>query len=287
MARKRSKNLALSDMALALARDRPGGGRRRRSPLKFLLLLATAGAAAAAFLNRDKVAGLLRPGSEESGAQDWTPAPPPAPSNYDAPGPVANTATPVPAPEPVVRTDTGAIDEEAEVQAAAAEAANIGGPGGGYAPVLDETSSVAGEAERPLAEAGEGTSEGQEQAEADLAEAAEPTAPGLSDAERQIDDTIAQAGRPSAGETLEPTSTPAPPRPSGPADRRRFRRSALQLGHGHRRARPRGRPDRGDDRAGPRIRLVGDLDRDRRRGRDHESGRRVRRRGPRVRVRDL
>jgi hypothetical protein len=79
----------------------------------------------------------------------------------------------VPAPDPVVPE---AIDERAEEAAAAAEAANIGGPAPDYA-----TGSEPGtpapeqdEAERPLAEAGEGESEGAEQADADLTTAAEP-----------------------------------------------------------------------------------------------------------------
>ena len=123
--------------------------------------------------------------------------PPPGPSNYDAPGPVANTATPVPAPEP---QQPEAIDEAAEEAAAAAEAANIGGAVSDYAGPSDLPAT---EAERPLAEAGEGEAEGQEQAELDLREAAAPTAPGISDSERQIDETIEQAANPLAGEQLE------------------------------------------------------------------------------------
>ena len=59
-----------------------------------LLLLGAAVVAAGVYFKRDKVAGLL-PGR----GQTYEP-PAPGPSNYDAPGPVANTATPVPAPEP-------------------------------------------------------------------------------------------------------------------------------------------------------------------------------------------
>ena len=177
---------------------------------KKLLLLGGAGAAAAALLlKRDKVAALL-PGGSSAGepAPSWTPAPAAGPSNYDAPGPVANTATPVPAPEPEVVSETGAIDEAAEEAAAAAEAANIGGAVADYADD-DEPSLAADEAERPLMEAGEGYAEGEEQAEAELITAAEPDpAPGISDYQRQIDDTIEEAGIPSAGEQVEPASTP-------------------------------------------------------------------------------
>ena len=88
---------------------------------------------------------------------------------------MANTATPVPAPEPLVRDEDGAIDEAAEEAAAAAEAANIGGPVSDYAGI-QEPRLAADEADRPLVEAGEGSSEGQEQAEAALADAAAPTA---------------------------------------------------------------------------------------------------------------
>jgi hypothetical protein len=98
------------------------------------------------------------------------------------------------APEP--------IDEVAEEQAAAAEAAAIGGPTPEYASSqIDEPIT---EAERPLAEAGEGVSEGQEQAEAELEENAEFRDDGMSDAERQIDDTIEAAGNPYVGETPDP-----------------------------------------------------------------------------------
>src|SRR4051812_8275124 len=109
------------------------------------------------------------------------------------------------APEP--------IDEVAEEQAAAAEAAAIGGPTPDYASSqIDEPIT---EAERPLAEAGEGVAEGQEQAEAELEENAEFRDAGMSDAERQIEDTIEAAGNPYVGETPDPVQ---PPRSdSGPA----------------------------------------------------------------------
>ncbi len=170
---------------------------------KAALLLGAAAVAAGVLLKRDKVAGLL-PSKSGSGTQDtgWAPSPAPTPSNYDAPGPVANTATPVPAPDAQVLDEEGHIDEEAEEAAAAAEAANIGGVVSDYAGI-DEPTISADEADRPLVEAGEGSSEGQEQAEAALADAAAPS-DGVSDYERQIDDTIEEAGQPFSGETLEP-----------------------------------------------------------------------------------
>ena len=88
---------------------------RRRGTL---LLLGACAVAAGVLLKRDKVAGLL-----PSRTEPYSP-PSPGPSNYDAPGPVANTATPVPVPEPQTPEP---IDEAAEEAAAAAEAANIGG----------------------------------------------------------------------------------------------------------------------------------------------------------------
>ena len=63
-----------------------------------LLLFGAAVVAAGVLLKRDKVIGLL-PGRGQTYEPPATP-PPPGPSNYDAPGPVANTATPVPAPDP-------------------------------------------------------------------------------------------------------------------------------------------------------------------------------------------
>ena len=95
-----------------------------------------------------------------------------------------------------------AIDEEAEEAAAAAEAAAIGGTDSDYAG--SEPGFSASEAERPLAEAGEGEAEGQEQAEAELVENASSGNEGMTDAERQIDDVIEQAGNPAEGETPEP-----------------------------------------------------------------------------------
>jgi len=174
-----------------------------RSPFRNKLLLlggAVVAAGAAALLKRDKVAGLLPSRSAEP--EPYTPPAPPQPSNYDAPGPVANTATPIPAPDPV---EPEAIDEAAEEAAAAAEAAAIGGSTSDYAGA--EPGEPADEAHRPLAEAGEGESEGQEQAEAELAANAEYRDSAPSDAERQIDDTIEQADQPLVGETPEPLAS--------------------------------------------------------------------------------
>jgi len=199
-AAKAVRNLAIAEAALALAKHRAlaaAPGRRSRRPSGKLLLLggAVAAAGAAALLKRDKVAGLLPSRSGEP-----EPYTPPQQSNYDAPGPVANTATPVPAPDPQERPRP-AIDEAAEEAAAAAEARAIGGTPSAYAGPEGEP---ADEAERPLAEAGEGESEGQEQTEAELREAAEPTAPGMSDEQRQIEEAIERSGNPVAPEQVEP-----------------------------------------------------------------------------------
>jgi hypothetical protein len=184
-------------MATSPFRRRKGG-----KTGKLLLIGAVAVAGAAALLKRDKVAGLLPSRTDEP-----APAPPAPPqqSNYDAPGPVANTATPVPAPDPQ-EAPPAAIDEAAEEAAAAAEAAAIGGTTSDYAG--SELGETAGEAEVPLAESGQGESEGQEQAEAALADNATYRDAGMSDAERQIEDTIEQAGQPSAGETPDPLAEP-------------------------------------------------------------------------------
>jgi hypothetical protein len=137
------------------------------------------------------------------------PTPPPAPANYDAPGPPGNSATPVAAP-PVNGVDLSpVVDEDAEVEAAAAEAAAIGGRSPEYA--SSEASLLADEAERPLVESGEGEAEGQDQTEAELLE--NVTAPygpgaGVSDAERQIEQAIADQENPAVGETPDPAAPP-------------------------------------------------------------------------------
>jgi hypothetical protein len=178
------------------------------SRMKVLLLGGIAVAAGTvAYLKRERVAGLLPSSAQEPAA----PPPPPAPSNYDAPGPPANTATPVPAPEPQVHP--AGLDEQAEVDAAAAEAANIGGARVEYAGPAGEP---AAEALRPLAEAGGGESEGQEQAEADLVENAILRDAGTTGAEQQLEEAIEQQHNTLAGELAEPVVSEAPAEPAAP-----------------------------------------------------------------------
>ena len=105
--------------------------RRRRPGKKSLLLGGVAAAAAAALLlKRDKVIALLPGGRGDEPAPPEPAYTPPPVSNYDASGPVANTATAVPVPPAY---EEPAIDEAAEEAAAAAEAANIGGSVSDYA----------------------------------------------------------------------------------------------------------------------------------------------------------
>jgi hypothetical protein len=178
------------------------------SRMKVLLLGGIAVAAGTvAYLKRDRIAGLLPSGAQEPAA----PPPPPAPSNYDAPGPPANTATPVPAPEPQVHP--AGLDEQAEVDAAAAEAANIGGGPTEYAGPAGEPAT---EAWRPVAEAGGGESEGQEQAEAELTENAILRDAGTTGAEQQIEEAIEQQHNPLAGEVAEPVVSEQPSEPAAP-----------------------------------------------------------------------
>lgn len=201
---KTARNLAVADIALAFARDRvaamvPGvEPRKKRRPGAKTLLLGggVAAAVVALFFKRDSVKGLL-PG----GSSDTAPAPepggytPPPVSNYDAAGPVANTATAVPVPPAY---EEPAIDEAAEEAAAAAEAANIGGTVSDYAGPEGE---VADEELRPVAEAGGGEAEGQEQTEDELRTAAESTE-GATPEQHQIEDAIEASGNPS--ERVEP-----------------------------------------------------------------------------------
>lgn len=202
---KTARNLAVADLALAFARDRlaaqlPGvQPRKRRLGRKTLLFGGVATAAATALLlKRDKVAALLPGRSDEPSAPEPSRTPPPV-SNYDVAGPVANTATSVPVP-PAYEEPT--IDEAAEEAAAAAEAANIGGSVSDYAGPDGE---YATEAQAPLAEAGEGESEGEEQTDLELRDAAEGNEDdGLSPEEAQINEAIEQAGEPLAGERSEP-----------------------------------------------------------------------------------
>jgi hypothetical protein len=190
---KTARNLAVADIALAFARDRlaaqlPGVQPRKRRPgRKSLLIGGVAATAAAALLfKRDKVTALLPGGRGDEPAPPQPPYTPPPVSNYDASGPVANTATAVPVP-PAYEEPT--IDEAAEEAAAAAEAANIGGTVSDYAGPDGE---LATPEEAPLAESGEGEAEGQEQTELELREAAEGDEDdGLSPEEAQINEAIA------------------------------------------------------------------------------------------------
>jgi hypothetical protein len=175
------------------------------SPKTIVLGGLAIAAAAGALKNRDKVAGLI--GARSSAPEPPRPEPvrPPAPSNYDVSGPVANTATKVPAPEAAVLDEDGGIDERAEEEAAAAEAAAIGGAAPEYPGLsLDEE---ADEAERPVVEAGGGESEGEELAEFDLVDEAEPRAGERSDAEVQIDEAIEAQDNPTTGESIEAIET--------------------------------------------------------------------------------
>jgi hypothetical protein len=175
--------------------------RSRRRTLLFGGILAAA--LAALLFKREKVLSLLPGRTDEPAPPEPAAYTPPPVSNYDAPGPVANTATSVPVPPPY---ESPTLDEAAEEAAAAAEAANIGGPVSDYAGT--ELGEPATEADRPVAEAGGGESEGQEQTEAELREAASPTAPGMSDEQRQIEEAMDQAANPIAPEQVEPTKPP-------------------------------------------------------------------------------
>jgi len=121
-AAKTARNVAIADAAWALARDRiatrvPGVDSRRRGPSRKVLLLGGAAAvvAAGALLKRDRARALLPGGSPET----YSPPGTPQPSNYDAPGPVANTSTPIPAPDPVVTPDP--VDDALAAEAGAAD----------------------------------------------------------------------------------------------------------------------------------------------------------------------
>lgn len=117
-------------------------------------------------------------------------------TNYDLSGPAENTATPLPVAPPA----TAEFDEQAEIAAAAAEAAAIGGTVSPYS--SSDLEGFAADAERPLAESGEGVSEGFEQAEAELVDAATPY-DTASPYQRQIDEVIDLQDNPYAGERAE------------------------------------------------------------------------------------
>ncbi len=200
---KTARNAAVADIALAFARDRlaaqlPGvqPRKRRRPGAKSLLLGGAAVAGAAALLlKRDKVAALLPGRSESAPAGSDSGYTPPPVSNYDASGPVSNTATSVPVPP---AQEPPAIDEAAEEAAAAAEAANIGGQVSDYAGPDGEPAirrrGAAGRGRR-------GRVRGLEQAEDELIDAAEGNEDdGLSPEEAQINEAIDDTANPLAGE---------------------------------------------------------------------------------------
>jgi hypothetical protein len=209
MLSKTARNAVIADVALAFARDRlaaklPGVEPRKRHRGRNALLIGAAVAGGALLLaKRQKVAALLPGRTDEPAPPRPEPQASPPISNYDVRGPVENTSTPVPTPPPF---QPSAVDEAAEEAAAAAEAANIGGPVSDYAGT--EPGVPLDEADRPLAEAGEGEAEGQEQAEADLADAASDI--GLGDAGHQVEDAIEAAANPP--EQAEPL-TPGPETP--------------------------------------------------------------------------
>jgi hypothetical protein len=186
------------------------------------ILGGLAAGAAYALRNNPTVKGLLGGGGPAPAPYN-PPGPAPAPpvANADVAGPPQNTATHVPAPEPLVHAPEGGIDEEAEVAAAAAEAANIGGTPAEY-PSEDDPSAPIDEALRPLEEAGEGYAEGQELAEADLIDNAEPSAGDPIEGERAIEAAIDAQDDPAAGESgeaIEQLGLAEEPPPAGePAD---------------------------------------------------------------------
>jgi hypothetical protein len=206
---RHARNALIADAAFAFARDRlavqvPGVKPRRRRPGAKALLLggAVVAAGAAVLLKREKVLALLPGRSDEPAPPPPAYTPPPV-SNYDASGPVANTATAVPVPPAY---ESPAIDEAEEEAAAAAEAANIGGQVSDYAG--SELGETATPEDLPLAEAGEGEDEGFEQAEDELRDAAEGAEDGVTPEQHQIEDAIEAQSDPSAGETTEPVTPP-------------------------------------------------------------------------------
>lgn len=172
-------------------------------------LIAPAGAALATGAAA-VVGAAVRRRSGGPSSSETPPAPPAengpdvsvAPANYDVSGPPANTATPLAStPTDAPAAPDSGFDEEAEVAAAAADAAAIGGAVPEYASSRED--ELADPSEAPLIEAGEGVSEGMEQAEADLLdEVTDPYGPGagMTDAEVQIERAIEEQDDPFAGE---------------------------------------------------------------------------------------
>lgn len=187
---------------------RTARSRSRRRPARVASLAAVgfaigAGAALARRIGLDRKLG-LGAGSDITTRWSDTATPGvsttsalPTPSNYDVGGPPSNTATHVPVPPPTV---PDAIDEEAEIASAAAEAAGIGGTVSPYA--SDDPLTIEDEELRPLLEGGEGVSEGLEQAEGELVDAAAPS-DTASPYQQQIDEVIEQQDNPFSGESAE------------------------------------------------------------------------------------
>ena len=182
--RNRAATMAVAGLAIGA-----GAALARRAGLDRLLRRPAAG-------TETMPAQALNPAEASAPAEATGPAVP-APSNYDIGGPAANTATHVPVPAPAVPSE---IDEEAEIAAAAAEAAGIGGTVSPYA--SDDPVMLADEELRPLLEGGEGVSEGMEQAEGELVDAAEPS-DTASPYQQQIDEVIEAQDNPLAGERGE------------------------------------------------------------------------------------
>ena len=182
--RNRAATMAVAGLAIGA-----GAALARRAGLDRLLRRPAAG-------TETMPAQALNPAEASAPAEATGPAVP-APSNYDIGGPAANTATHVPVPAPAVPSE---IDEEAEIAAAAAEAAGIGGTVSPYA--SDDPLTLADEEERPLLEGGEGVSEGMEQAEGELVDAAEPF-DTASPYQQQIDEVIEAQDNPFSGERGE------------------------------------------------------------------------------------
>jgi hypothetical protein len=203
---------------------------------------AVVAAAAGVYVKRDRMRELLPGGTSSSPQPASGPPAPPAPSNYDAPGPPANTATPVPAPEPVVTPEPSRFDPveeqaiqaddpqavEAAVDAAAADALEdgirtAGDPGqqGAPEPIDEEAEERAAAAEA----AAIGGSPGQDyaglekdeavsEAERPLVEAGEGEAEGWEQADAELEenatvgDGVSDAER-QIDEAIEAASNPA------------------------------------------------------------------------------
>jgi hypothetical protein len=135
---------------------------RSRGPRRLIVVAGTLAVAGGTYLARRLAAArnaeLLR---RHSAQPDFVPEPR---ANEDLPVDTAAAPRPGDTMEDLAPV-TDRSDEEAEIQAAAAEAGAIGGT---VEPAFDEEGEPADEAEQPLYEAGEGYAEGAEQSEAQL-----------------------------------------------------------------------------------------------------------------------